>query len=321
VVLPGEGVEAGQNAGELGLRPTGDGRGDPDQDLHLKQRLVGPELPGQRLAPHPLLHQLGRRGAAATAIASAQEVGQLVSWRRRRPPVASAPKQPPPQAPALPRSDRQEIDADRRAVAAGRIDSVDRAGEARERIGIEAGGSQRLAARPCKDQLSADDLPRLGLGWGLGGGAKLDALVGGHRRAQSAPRPLGHLDAVAELPGGVGVEPQPDRARRGVEQAANRSPRPAEAGGEADDGLGGGIEGIGGDREDRHAVIESPASDNEPRDEHRKGEHQQSPGEADGSGVSREPPERYQPLTEAGGDEQSRDSCREKSERDCVPPV
>jgi hypothetical protein len=68
-------------------------------------------------------------------------------------------------------------------------------------------------------------------------------------------------------------------------------------------------------------VIESPASDNEPRDEHRTGETQQSPGEADGSGVSRKLTERYQPLTEAGDDEQSRDSCREESERDCVPPV
>jgi len=79
MILPGEGVEAGQDAGELRLRPAGDGRGDPDQDLHLKQRLVGPELPGQRLAPDPLLHQLGRRRTAATATAAAQEVGQLVS--------------------------------------------------------------------------------------------------------------------------------------------------------------------------------------------------------------------------------------------------
>jgi hypothetical protein len=68
-------------------------------------------------------------------------------------------------------------------------------------------------------------------------------------------------------------------------------------------------------------VIESPASDNEPRDEHRTGEHQQSPGEADGSGTFRKLAQRDQPLTEAGGDEQSRDSCREESERDCVPPV
>ncbi|MGC1165077.1 MAG: hypothetical protein WA862_03120 [Solirubrobacterales bacterium] len=68
-------------------------------------------------------------------------------------------------------------------------------------------------------------------------------------------------------------------------------------------------------------MIERSASDNEPGDEHRTGEHQQSPGEADGSGTFRKLAKRDQPLTKAGGDEQSGDSCREESERDCVPPV
>lgn len=138
--------------------------------------------------------------------------------------MAGAAKQPPPQSSALARRDRQQIDADARRVAAGRVEGVDRAGETRERIGVEAGRPQRLAARPGKNQLGADDLRRLALGRHVWDGTQLDALIGGHRGAQSAPRPLGHLDRVAELPGGVGVEPQPDRARRGVEQAAKRSP-------------------------------------------------------------------------------------------------
>ena len=96
--------------------------------------------------------------------------------------------------------------------------------------------------------------------------------------ARSAPRARsGTSTAVAELAGGIGVEPQPDRARGRVEQTAQRSPRTAEPGGEADDGLVEGIEGIGGEREHRHAVIESAASDNEARDDHRTGEASAEP--------------------------------------------
>ncbi len=105
----------------------------------------------------------------------------------------------------------------------------------------------------------------------------------------------GHLHAIAQLSGRVGVEPQTDRARRSVQQTAYGSTGSAEPGGEAHDGLGRGVEGVGGDCEHRHAVIESAASDNEARDEHRTGEDQQSPGEADGSGASRELHERVSP--------------------------
>ncbi len=77
MVLPGEGVEGGQQPGELRLRPAGHRGGDPDQDLHLEKRLGGPELSVERLAPDPLLDELGRRRAAPAAIAAAEEIGEL----------------------------------------------------------------------------------------------------------------------------------------------------------------------------------------------------------------------------------------------------
>ncbi len=162
MVLSREGVEGRQHPGELRLRPAGNRRGDPDQDLHLEQRLGGPELARQRLAGDPSLHELARRRPAATAIPGAEEIGQLVSGRSRGL-AAGAAQQPPPQAPTLPRRDGQQVDADRRLVTTAGVEGVDRAREPRERIGIEPGRSQRLAARPGKHQLGAGDLQVVGL--------------------------------------------------------------------------------------------------------------------------------------------------------------
>ena len=244
MVLSREGVEGRQHPGELRLRPAGNRRGDPDQDLHLEQRLGSPELARQRLTADPSLHELARRRPAAMAIPGAEEIGQLVSGRSRGL-AAGAAKQPPPQAPTLPRRDGQQVDADRRLVTAAGVEGVDRAREPRERIGVEPGRSQRLAARPGKHQLGAGDLQIVGLDRRivtfhrrLRYGPQLYAVVGGDRRAQRSASMGGHLHAVAELPGRVGIEPQAHRARGSVEQTAYRSTRSAEPGREADDGLG-----------------------------------------------------------------------------------
>jgi hypothetical protein len=62
-------------------------------------------------------------------------------------------------------------------------------------------------------------------------------------------------------------------------------------------------------------------SDEEARDQHGTGDGQQSHGEADGGGAPREPQERLAPPGSGRGEEHDRDSRREESERDRVPPV
>ncbi|HEX3325052.1 MAG TPA: hypothetical protein VHR65_08000 [Solirubrobacterales bacterium] len=68
-------------------------------------------------------------------------------------------------------------------------------------------------------------------------------------------------------------------------------------------------------------MIESPTSDNEAGDEHRAGKAQQSPGEADSGGLTREPQERLPPSRRVRRHERGRGCRREEDERDCVPPV
>ena len=243
----------------------------------------GSAVPSLRAAPggRPVARP-ARPAARRRDCRSRRREGRPASSRAtaRRLAAAGAAKQPPPQAPALPRRDRQQVDAD---VASSPPPGRGRRARARSRRAGRGRARPRAAARCSAWQAPArrgrprsSGSPRIAPSLDGRAGRSSTPSVGGDRRAQRSASVRGQLDAVAELPGRVGVEPQAHRARGRVEQTAQRSARTAEPGGEANHGLGGRVEGVGGNREHRHAVIESAASDNEAR---RRAPHRRSSAE------------------------------------------
>lgn len=315
VVVAGERIEGGQQPGKPLLRDPGRRRGDADQDLQLEHRLGRTELADERAEIGAALHQL-RRGRTAPARLRTEEVGErtaAVSLHRHDLTVGLA-EQPLASASPPARCDRQQVDADRRVLSVAGSDSLDRPRDRGERIGVEAGVAQRLAAPARQHQLRPRDLhPRRRLGVDRVGVVNLDLAIG--RRQHAPPRPRRQLDPVPQPLRLVGVEPHPHRTRALLQQVAQRVPRPAQTGRERHDRIVGRVERIGRDQHQPRPERQRAASEHETgdRDEHSEGH--QSRDEGDGRGAAREAAQRSEPVRQRRNDVHDHDRSDDQEQQ------
>jgi hypothetical protein len=119
-----------------------------------------------------------------------------------------------------------------------------------ERIRVEGQTRQRLDARPRQYQLGAKHRRISGRRrrrpYGLGV-AQLDAIEGSEGTPHQLARPAWRFDQIDESAIVVGLKPDPNRASRTINPAANAAVEARELGSEAEDGLRVRVVFVGGD--------------------------------------------------------------------------
>ena len=158
VVLAGEGVESGEDALQLRLRLTRNGRHGADEDLHHEQRLGRTELARQSTLPRTALDEIRRCDWSGTLALASQQLLEPVTHVNDTTIVVGSAEQPATHPSPLPGRDGKQVHAHLNLIAVTRASARQRTRECSERVRVQPRQPKRLRARPRQDHLGASDL-------------------------------------------------------------------------------------------------------------------------------------------------------------------